>query len=224
MLHTRTALTIAAALLLAVGLACGGAAEQPEMVAPAVGEQPAATAAPVQPAAATTPPTQPPAAAASGQTAPGAATPAPTVVATATPRPTNTPSAAQQTAAVGGRLRIAVTPPVQELVRGWLGTTTSANAQVRPFAEPLVHTDRFDGSLQPGLATEWEIAKPDGTQWVFRLRQGVPFHRDWGEFTAHDVPHSAALVIQEEAIATDTGLLRPFRANRSRTAGQHPRR
>ena len=123
LLHTRTVLTIAAVLLLAVGLACGGTAEQPEMVAPA---------APVQPAAATTPPTQPPAAAASGQTAPGAATPAPTVVATATPRPTNTPSAAQQTAAVGGRLRIAVTPPVQELVRGWLGTTTSANAQVRP--------------------------------------------------------------------------------------------
>ena len=209
MLHTRTVLTIAAALLLAVGLACGGAAEQPETAATAAGEQPAAaTAAPVQPTAATTPPTQPPAAAASGQTAPAAATPAPTVVATATPRPTNTPSAAQQTAAVGGRLRIAVTPPVQELVRGWLGTTTSANAQVRPFAEPLVHTDRFDGSLQPGLATEWEIAKPDGTQWVFRLRQGVPFHRDWGEFTAHDVPHSAALVIQEEAIATDTGLFR----------------
>ena len=101
-----------------------------------------------------------------------------------------------------------MTPPVQELVRGWLGTTTSANAQVRHFAEPLVHTDRFDGSLQPGLATDWEISKADGTQWVFRLREGIPFHGDWGEFDANDVPHSAALIIGEEAIATDTGLFR----------------
>lgn len=193
MRKTTTVLTIAAALLLTAGIACGGAAEESEPAA--------SPAAPPQQAAATAPvagqPTQPPAAPA-----------ATAVVATATPRPTNTPSAAQQAATIGGRLRIAVTPPVQELVRGWLGTTTSANAQVRPFGEPLVHTDRFDGSLQPGLATEWEISKADGTQWVFRLREGIPFHGDWGEFTAQDVPHSAALITREEAIATDTGLFR----------------
>ena len=43
---------------------------------------------------------------------------------------------------------------------------------------------------------------------MFRLREGIPFHGDWGEFTANDVPHSAALIIGEEAIATDTGLFR----------------
>ena len=193
MRKTTTVLTIAAALLLTAGIACGGAAEES---APA-----ASPAAPPQQAAATAP--------GAGQTTQPPAAPAATaVVATATPRPTNTPSAAQQAATIGGRLRIAVTPPVQELVRGWLGTTTSANAQVRPFGEPLVHTDRFDGSLQPGLATEWEISKADGTQWVFRLREGIPFHGDWGEFTAQDVPHSAALITREEAIATDTGLFR----------------
>ena len=178
-----------------VGIACGGAG------------QPAPAAAP-----ATTAPAAQQAAAPAATTAPAApaqaATAVPTIVATATPRPTNTPSAAQESTAVGGRLKIAVTPPVQELVRGWLGTTTSANAQVRHFAEPLVHTDRFDGSLQPGLATDWEISKADGTQWVFRLREGIPFHGDWGEFDANDVPHSAALIIGEEAIATDTGLFR----------------
>lgn len=193
MRKTTTVLTIAAALLLTAGIACGGAAEESEPAA--------SPAAPPQQAAATAP--------AAGQpTQPSAAPAATAVVATSTPRPTNTPSAAQQAATIGGRLRIAVTPPVQELVRGWLGTTTSANAQVRPFGEPLVHTDRFDGSLQPGLATEWEISKADGTQWVFRLREGIPFHGDWGEFTAQDVPHSAALITREEAIATDTGLFR----------------
>jgi ABC-type transport system substrate-binding protein len=202
-LKPTIALAVAASLLLVVGIACGGAAEQPAAPA-APAQQPAAAASQQQAAATDAPaasdqeqsqPTQPPAA-------------VPPIIATATPSPTNTPSAAQQADVIGGRLSVAVTPPVQELVRGWLGTTTSANAQVRPFAEPLVHTDRFDGSLQPGLATEWELSKPDGTQWVFRLREGVAFHGDWGEFTAKDVPHSTALIIGEEAIATDTGLFR----------------
>ena len=205
MLKSTIALAVAASLLLVAGIACGGAAEQPAPAAPA--QQPTVAVAAAQQQAAAPATTMAPAS--QPTSAPAAAQPAVTaVVATATPRPTNTPSAAQQAAVIGGRLRIAVTPPVQELVRGWLGTTTSANAQVRPFAEPLVHTDRFDGSLQPGLATEWEISKADGTQWVFRLREGIPFHGDWGEFTAHDVPHSAALITQEEAIATDTGLFR----------------
>ena len=134
-------------------------------------------------------------------------TPVATFVATATPRPTNTPSAAQETTALGGRLRIATIPPIQQLVGTWLGTTTSANMQVRPFTDPLLHTDRFDGSLVPGLATSWE-ANDDGTQWTFHLRDDVEFNRGWGPFTAHDVPHSVILNTREDAIATDTGLFR----------------
>ena len=82
-----------------------------------------------------------------------------------------------------------------------------ANTQVRPFTDPLVHTDRFDGSLVPGLATSWE-ANDDGTKWTFHLRDDVEFQRGWGPFTAHDVPHSGGLLVQEDAIATDTGLFR----------------
>ena len=130
-----------------------------------------------------------------------------TVVATATPRPTNTPSAAQEITEVAGRLRIATVPPVQQLVESWLGTTTSANTQVRPFTDPLVHTDRFDGSLVPGLATSWE-ASEDGTQWTFHLRDDVEFQRGWGNFSAHDVPHSTGLIAMEDAIASDTGIYR----------------
>ena len=189
-----------AALLVAIGVACGGTTDEPsEPSDPSAGQTtqqgqqqeqqgtsgsaPAATEAPSAPA-----------------------TPIPTVVATATPSPTNTPTAAQETTTLGGRLRIATIPPVQQLVGSWLGTTTSANTQVRPFTDPLVHTDRFDGSLVPGLATEWE-ANEDGTQWTFFLRDDVNFH-DGTPFTANDVPHSAALVIREDAIATDTGLFR----------------
>ena len=75
----------------------------------------------------------------------------------------------------------------------------SANALVRPFAEPLLHTDRFDGSIVPGLATSWELSS-DGRSWVFHLRQGVAFHRGWGEFTADDVVHSASLLVRDGAL------------------------
>ena len=176
---------IAASLALTIFLvACGGAGEAttPGESAPASDQSQPATAVP-------------------------AAAARPTVVATATPRPTNTPSAAQEITEVAGRLRIATVPPVQQLVESWLGTTTSANTQVRPFTDPLVHTDRFDGSLVPGLATSWE-ASEDGTQWTFHLRDDVEFQRGWGTFSAHDVPHSTGLISMEDAIASDTGIYR----------------
>ena len=76
----------AAAMLLTVAVACGGASETPDTSALAV-------SAPTEPSA-----------------------PVATVVATATPNPTNTPTAAQETTGIGGRLRIATIPPVQQLV------------------------------------------------------------------------------------------------------------
>ena len=195
---------IAAVALLVVGVACGGAAEETTGTsAPAAAPQ---QAAPQQQAQQQQQQTQQQAPAGQQQPASQPATPVPTVIATATPSPTNTPTAAQETTALGGRLRIATIPPVQQLLGSWLGTTTSANTQVRPFTDPLVHTDRFDGSLVPGIATSWE-ANEDGTQWTFHLRDDVEFH-DGTPFTANDVPHSAALIIREDAIATDTGLFR----------------
>ena len=132
-----------------------------------------------------------------------AATAAPAAQATAVPgvaaptaKPASTPS--QPTRALGGSLRIAVSPPSTRSARGWMMDASSANAQVRPFAEPLLHTNRFVGSIIPGLATSWELAG-DGRSWVFHLRQGVSFHRGWGEFTAQDVIHSASLLVRDDA-------------------------
>jgi peptide/nickel transport system substrate-binding protein len=41
-------------------------------------------------------------------------------------------------------------------------------------------------AVQPSLAEAWEPAKPDGTEWVFKLRRGVEFH-DGKPLTAADV-------------------------------------
>ncbi|MDA1129813.1 MAG: ABC transporter substrate-binding protein, partial [Chloroflexi bacterium] len=65
--------------------------------------------------------------------------------------------------------------------------------------------------LEPGLATEWSMDKADGTQWTFKLREGIPFRssvKEWGVFKAQDVVHSVAMIVQPSAIATDTGLFR----------------
>ena len=178
-----TAAVVTVGVLIIVG--CGGAVDEPAAAAPA--------SALIRPAALP-------------------ATPVTTIVATATPRPTNTPTSAQAITEVAGRLRIASVPPTQQLVGSWLGTTTAANTQVRPFTDPLVHTDRFDGSLVQGLATSWD-ANDDGTQWTFHLRDDVEFHRGWGLFSAHDVPHSTGLVVKEDAIASDTGIFRELFGN-----------
>ncbi|SFP25023.1 peptide/nickel transport system substrate-binding protein [Paracoccus pantotrophus] len=43
--------------------------------------------------------------------------------------------------------------------------------------------------LEPDLAESW-TSSADGTEWVFKLREGVRFHGDWGELTAEDVVYS----------------------------------
>src|SRR5215471_10294984 len=43
--------------------------------------------------------------------------------------------------------------------------------------------------VEPDLAESWTIS-PDGTQWTFKLRRGVQFHKGFGELTAEDVKFS----------------------------------
>ena len=43
-----------------------------------------------------------------------------------------------------------------------------------------------DGEFVPRLAREWSVS-PDGVVWTFKLREGVPLHKGYGEMTAEDV-------------------------------------
>jgi peptide/nickel transport system substrate-binding protein len=43
--------------------------------------------------------------------------------------------------------------------------------------------------VEPDLAESWTLS-PDGTVWTFKLKKGVQFHKDFGEFTADDVKFS----------------------------------
>jgi peptide/nickel transport system substrate-binding protein len=54
-----------------------------------------------------------------------------------------------------------------------------------------------DLSLEPDLATEWELAD-DGVTWRFKLREGVTFHNG-NRFAADDVVYSFERQSQEES-------------------------
>ncbi len=56
----------------------------------------------------------------------------------------------------------------------------------------------LDGSLEPRLATSWEIHADDPTIWVITLREGVKFH-DGSDFTAEDVVFSIDRVRAESS-------------------------
>ena len=187
----------------------------PATVAPAT--QPTAafmpTATPVMVATATAAPTSTPA---TQRTAAFMPTSTPATQPTATFMPTSTPIQSQPIQELGGSLVIAVYPPTSRSARSWMMDAFSANALVRPFAEPLLHTGRFDGSIGPGLATGWELSG-DGRSWVFHLRQGVSFHRGWGEFTAHDVVHSASLLVRDDDLVFGS---RTFRDLFGQTPGE----
>ena len=60
----------------------------------------------------------------------------------------------------------------------WL-QTRSGMLDKRPALEYLVGIDRYTGAYIPELAEKW-IMSPDGKDWTVTLRQGIPFHDNWG--------------------------------------------
>ena len=159
-------------LLLGLVVACGDD-ETP------VPTQPQPTAAPT--AAPTAVPTAAPTA---------VPTAAPTAVPTAAPTavPTAAPTAmptAMVPAAPSGTLRVIV----EEFGRAaWSPETQTAgmtSVSDTTFAEAPWHNS-VDGELTGLLVESWSISD-DGTEWTLNLQQGIPFHFDYGEFTADDL-------------------------------------
>ncbi|MFB9279281.1 ABC transporter substrate-binding protein [Cohnella cellulosilytica] len=60
-------------------------------------------------------------------------------------------------------------------------------------------TYNSQGELVPDLAESWET--PDNRTWTFRLRQGVQWQQDYGEFTSADVLYSYQRII-DPAVAS----------------------
>ena len=158
---------------------CGGA-EEP--AAPAAPQLAAATDTPAPVRATNTPAPQ-------GSQLQPTPTQRASVIQQATPRPTLAPSE-QEGVLVTDLLIAVLDPPSLESMLD-CEVTGSGVVNYRMSMEYMVDANRYDGSYDPVLATEWGISE-DGKVWNFKLRQGVQWHDDWGEFTAQDVAHSLA--------------------------------
>ena len=83
------------------------------------------------------------------------------------------------------RLVFATEPPSKEMNETRHNSTPSA-WQLMPMYETLIGIDATTGQRTPALATAWSI-EPDGIAYRFKLRKGVQFHNNFGEFTANDL-------------------------------------
>ena len=161
---------IALVALLALVIACGGAAQEEGSAAqPAASDQQA------------------------GQqvSAPTATQPAPQQQA-ATPVPISTPIPTPESPAPGSSEQPAGTLNVGQKELGpFMGhPALTGNPQIfvlqtAPIGESLL-TVSSDLETIPMLAHSWEISE-DGSTWTFHLNQGVQFHKGYGELTAEDV-------------------------------------
>jgi peptide/nickel transport system substrate-binding protein len=105
------------------------------------------------------------------------------------------------------RLVLGIPPPTHEVNRPWL-TSGSGLVQHNPWADRLIGVDVVSGQFVPTqMATKWEMS-PDGKKWTFWLRENIPFHFGYGNFTAQDLEHSVAMWTRKEAIQTRTDYLR----------------
>ena len=200
-IHPRGLIYGAVSLLVAALLACGASAPAPAEPAPAApaaqpaapaaqpaapaapAAQPAAPAAPAQPAAPAAPTATPaPVSAEVGQGAIGAGAVAPTPTPTAVPAAAAVPAAEPAIA----RVEVARGPTTWDLIDPVAGRGDLPI--VLPLFEGLVQFDQYTDSV-PMLSPEWST-NDDFTVWTFQLREGVQFHKDWGEMTAKDIAHT----------------------------------
>ena len=136
--------------------ACGGSTPAPAVTAPAA----ANTTAPV-----------------GGATVPAVAnTAAPTA-------PTSAPAAGQPVK--GGTLVVSHVINVPDTLNQHLSNNTISRMVAHHVLDTLVAVNPKDNSVQPGLASSWDIST-DGKVYTFHLRQGIKFH-DGTPFNAQAV-------------------------------------
>jgi len=141
-------------------------------------------------------------------------TPAPTAAPTtappeeeptsAPPEPTAVPTEAPE--GPEGSLTVALSTLEAETFLSWNGGG-GRTPYLELIYEYLVYLDPETEEPTPGLATSWEMSD-DGMSWTFEIREGVPFHEDWGEVTAEDVAYSIEKIMSEESIAGPAGSMR----------------
>ena len=192
-------ISLIAIIALLAMVACGSSDQPPAAPQAESGSQ-AAPQAQAQPEP--QPPAQPQTGADPGQApdpVPTNTPPAPTISAVVgqgaigvvpTPVPTATPAAvveeppAEQSISL---LKVARGVPNSSSLDPALGGRTNFS-WLEPMYEGMIFFDQYT-DLRPMMATEWSTNE-DFSVWTIQLREGVPFHKNWGIVTAADAVHS----------------------------------
>ncbi len=99
------------------------------------------------------------------------------------------------------RLIISDAPPSSESSNPWKLESPRGPYYMNAIYDSLIAVDPLDGSFIPGLAESFSV-EPDGTSIRLKLRQGVRFHGDNGDFTAADVVATHKQQTREDAAHT----------------------
>lgn len=83
------------------------------------------------------------------------------------------------------------------LYRGLTRFAIKAVRKTTPDGTEVVNQRVTTMEVDPDLAESWTVSD-DGTVWTFKLRQGVQFHKGYGELTAGDVKYSFERQIRRE--------------------------
>ena len=124
-----------------------------------------------------------------------------------TPVPTSVPTTSQApdgAASAVGRLVAAVV--IERETNDPHQVTAVHQSQFLPMYEDLVRYDEF-AKYVPMLATDW-VVSADLKDWTFNLREGVQFHKDFGEFTSKDLVHSVDRHAREGSISAHASFYR----------------
>ena len=206
LLKIRSIFAVLVASLMLVAVACGGSATAPEVAQ----EPAAATEAVVEPQS-NVAPEEPMAKEVEEPMAKEAEEPVAKEVEQPA-APTAVPAPAVESAAKVELDRVVIAIPLpgggSDTNLTWV-TSRGGTLDERPALEHLVGNDRVTGAFEPQLAESWEWSD-DFSTWTLKLREGVPLHYDFGEFSAEDVRHSLFLITQDEAVVTDSGSWRKW--------------
>ena len=83
------------------------------------------------------------------------------------------------------------------LYRGLARFAIQEVTETAPDGSEVVKQRVTTTEVEPDLAESWTVSD-DGTVWTFTLRQGVQFHKGYGELTAEDVKYSFERQLRRE--------------------------
>ena len=121
----------------------------------------------------------------------------PTPIPTAAPTEVMAPSADVETKIT--RVKVSNPVPLNATNRIWVGPWSNL-LQHDPYGETLIDNEAFTSEPVPMLAETWDVT-PDFKTWTFQLREGIPWHFGYGDFTSADVVHTWELLTRGGADA-----------------------